>query len=270
MTAITGKQRSVGLRNVSAFVLSSEDGFPTEATDASIYTGLEFEGGLAFSINTSNNRPISHTDGDIVQQIDFLPPSEGATGELRVGIDNQTVNSALMGVNEYTLGEAKIVDWQTSEQGDEPDIALVMYQQSLDSASSRRRWRAFIADLARAIPKASNFDENKSETTYSIALSPSSKHFWGATRVSSTEGNTKAAFSTGMFEGKPQFGFAVGDAVTVEFLFPTDKPALSVDKIQIFDFDTGLEITSGITKAVTGVIWASAPNLTRLAFKWEF
>ena len=268
MVATSGKQRSVGLRYVSAFVLDS-GGFPAGASGTSLFTGLNFDGGRAFVINTPDPRAISHDDNDIVQQIDYLPALEGATGELRVGIDNQVINAALMGVTEYEVAEAMLVDWMTTEQGDEPDIGLLMYQQSLDTLTSLRRWRFFIADRARAIPKASNFDENKSEVAYNIALSPSSTHLWGTARLDGTEGNTKAAFATGMSEGKIQLGFATGDNVETDFLFAADEQAISVDKIEVWE--DGVVTSAGITPSVTGVVWAAAPAAgVEIVIKWEY
>jgi len=268
MSTVSGKQRSVGLRKVQAYVLDS-NGWPAGATGQNLYTGVDFEGGRAFTINTPNPRAISHDDNDIVQQIDYLPSLEGATGELRVGIDNQIVNAALTGVTEYELGEAKLVDWQTSRQGNEPDVALLMYQQSLDTSLSTRRWRLFIADAAKAIPKASNFTGEKSETVYNIALSPAENHVWGTARADGTEGNTKAAFSTGMAEGKPQLGFALGNGTETEFTFAADEQATAVGKIECWV--DGVLQSTGITVAVTGVTFAAAPAAdAKIAIKWEY
>lgn len=267
MADTSGKQRSVGLRSVQIFELDTT-GFPSGAVDATIYTGLDLEGGRVFNITNGSPRRIDHDDNDVVQQVDYLPPTEGSSGELRVGIDNQPVNAVLMGVEEYTVGEAQMLDWSTNQQGSEPDVALVMYQQALDTTTSLRRWRGFIADKTRCIPNPSSFGE-KSETVYNIALSPSANHVWGTARTVAEEGNTKAAFATGMFEGKPRFGFALGDASTVAFTFSTDEQAISVDKVEVWV--NGVLTSAGITVATTGVTFDAAPaNGAKIAIKWEF
>jgi hypothetical protein len=230
------------------------NGYPA-ATSTTVYEGVEFEGGKAWTLNTPDVRRISHVGNDRVLGLDFLPPVEGLTAELRVATENQPLNAILMGVTEFTVGEAKMLAWMTENQGSEPDVGLLLYQQSLDKSTRLRRWRFNIAPKSRCIPALANMDENASEVPYNVALPPTTNHLWGTALADGTEGATEAALIEGMSESRPKIVAWKADGVATSFLFNTDYPAVNVNKMVVW----ANGVVQSETDAVTGVTFAAPP-----------
>lgn len=253
MTAVSGQQLSVGLRYATVFPLDA-NGYPnTGTTGATAYEGLEFGGPRAFELSVPDVRRISHVGNDRVLALDFLPPTESMSGALRIARHEQSINATLMGVTEFTVAEKKNVAWATDVQGYEPDVALFLFQQSLDASTKLRRWRFIIIPKARIIPSLSGMNENASEVLYAIAPSPSTKHIWGTSLTVGTEGVTEVTVIEGMSEDRPKIVAWKGDNIVTKFLFPTSKPASSATKILFWKdgvLDGGVAAVDGVTPTV--------------------
>jgi len=254
-TTATGKGFAVGLKRAVIFQLDA-NGYPA-ASGSAAYEGLEVVGPKAWSLTNPEARKINHVGNDRVLAIDYLPPTEGASAELRVAANDIVTNAVLGSVSTFAAGEKTMMVWNSDEQGSEPDIGLLLFQQSLDSATKARRYRYHIIPSGRAIPAPGSMDENAAEERYMVAPNPTTKHLWGTTMVAGTEGATEASIVEGQSVGRPNIVAHKGDAVTVAFLLPTAKQCTSVDKMVVWV--NGVLQSSGITKAVTGVTFDVAP-----------
>lgn len=251
MTSVSGQQLSVGLRYAVVFPLNV-DGF-LSPTSTAVYEGLEFGGPRAFELSVPDVRRISHVGNDRVLALDFLPPTESMSGALRVARHEQAINATLMGVTHFTLGDMKAIPWATDQQGYEPDVALFLFQQSLDALTKLRRWRYVMIPKARVIPMLSGMNENASEVVYTIAPSPSTKHIWGTSFSALTEGVTEATVIEGMSEDRPKIVAWKGDGATTEFLFPVSKPASGTAKVSVWDNGTLKVLTTDYTITTTKI-----------------
>lgn len=255
MTATSGSQLHTGFRHAVIFELDT-NGYPA-ASGTTAYEGWEVVGPKAYSLNIPDVRKITHVGADRALALDFLPPIEAMSAELRVASEDLPLNAVLSAVKTFTVGEATLMPMETDQQGAEPTVSLLLYQQSLDTSTKLRNWRFHIIPRARVVPMPSGMDENAGETRYAIAPSPSTKHVWGTALATGTEGATESGVLIGQSEARPIIVSFKGDSSTVDFLFPTDKPATDTAKIKVW-VDGVLTVPSVV--AVTGFTLGSAPG----------
>lgn len=232
MATTSGKQLSVGLRRAVLFALDA-DGFPL-ATGTGAYTGIEVIGPKAFDLTIPDARRITHTGNDRVLAIDYLPPTEPVTGELRVGASDIEAKALLTNVETFTVGEANLMPWGTEQQGSELDVGLLLFQQALDATTKSRRWKFYVIPKARAIPAPASMNENPAEDRYQIAPNPTGYHLWGTALALNTEGAIEMSMAEGMAEGRPNIIAFLGDGSEDTFLFPVDKPPTDVAKVVVW------------------------------------
>lgn len=250
--------------------------FPLDTTgrplvsSPTVYEGLEIKGPRVFELTPAEPRLIVNPGSGRIMDTIYLPPNEAHRAELRVGYNQQAIKAALSGTKVVTVGESTMVARATDQQGSEPDMMMFVTQLAKDS-NKLSRWHYYIIPLGKAIPMDSPMNESALEDRYMVTMSPATKHLWGHAFTVLDEGCTEAAYIDGMSEGKFNIVMWEADGVEDEFLFPTDKQAINVNKIALFNFTTGAEITAGITKATTGITYGAAPAAdTLLVAKYEY
>jgi hypothetical protein len=229
MATTFGKQLGVGLRSATVFELDAA-GLPA-AVGTSAYEGFTVVGPKAYTLEIPAVRKIVFPGNDRVLALDFLPAIEASSAELRTSADDIPLNAFLTGVDSYAVGEATAMNYQTDQQGNEPDVAMLMFQQSLDTSLHLRNYRFHILPKTRAIPAPSGMDENAGESKYALAPNPSTKHLWGETITVGSQGSTEVTVVNGMAKGRPKVVAFKGDGITVAFLLPVSKPATAIAKI---------------------------------------
>lgn len=257
MSLASGKQYSVGARHGQVFEL--DDSGNIAATSTTPYEGFLVNHPKAFSTNFPNAKRIQHMGGDRVLAQDFLPPSEGSSATLRLARNDHDLYAMLSGTKGFAVGEAAVIGYRTSSQGFEPDVALIIAQQSKDAITLKRRWRSYIIPVATVNAKGSSMDENPAEAEYEILPMPTSKHLWGPAFSDATEGFTESEVLETMTEGFPWVTAWKADGTEDEFLFAASHQATATTKINVITV-AGSVITSGVTKAVTGLTFAVAPT----------
>jgi len=261
MTALSNEIRSgVGFRHVQLFALAA-DGYPN-ATDTSEYAGLRISGARALTINDPEPQQISHLGDDRVFALDVLPPTEALSGELVVGKVNDVVAQVIGDDLAVSVGEAQILGIGTDNRGDENQVALLAYRQTLDTdpdstTFGSRRWEFRLFPKTFVIERESGFQSAPEEKMYTIRPQFVTKHLWGTAFAVGTEGFEQAQGFRGISEYKPRLASFLGDSAETDFAFDTDFPAQSTDKIAVWV--SGVLTTASITKATTGVQWTTAP-----------
>jgi hypothetical protein len=130
------------------------------------------------------------------------------------------------------------------------------YRQALDD-SGNRVWHGLIMPKAIAALRESGMDDNPEDRTYTITPQLVTKHLWGVTFAAGTEGGLQSQFVRTVTQYKPKVVAFLGDGATVAFLFPATAQAAATGKIAVWK--NSVLVTSGITKATTGVTFAVAP-----------
>jgi hypothetical protein len=251
----TGKFLPVGSRFAAVFALDA-NGRPN-ATAVTAYAGVRWNGSLAFEITKPAARIIPHPGNDGVIGVTTLPPTEPASAQLRVSDYRFDIHAILTGIAVGSVGEAKEIAQVTDQAGKEPQVGLLLYQQSQDLDTGNLTWHSYIVPKCRCIPNAGSMNQNAGEITYQIAPTMVKQRLWGKTLVKATDGYSKTAFFEYDTEGQPAICGFLGDGTTTVFAFPTGEEALSVDKVAVFN--NGVEVTTGLTVATDDLTFASAP-----------
>lgn len=269
MTAPSGKLYPVGARYVAMYEFGA-DGF-LKAPDQSAYEGRQIVGMQAFTLTLPEYQRISHKGDDRILQVDFLPPTEQATAEIQVSEEDLQNLAIMTSTLVRTLGEAKVVGLATDQQGNEPDLGLLMFQQAV-SGTGTRVWRSFIIPRARLSPRPSGFNENASQHSFQVAMNVSSAHLWGETFVLGTDGFEEAQIVMLHTQYKPNLVGFLGNGTEDEFLFPTAKPAVATGKIHgVWVDGVKKTLTTDYTVTTTAVTFVAAPaNNTKITVLYEY
>lgn len=246
----------VGFRAGYIFKLNNS-GSPA-AIDTRAYEGIALQGPKGLALNLPEPRRIPHSGEDRLIAVDQLPSQEPIVGEIATASLHFEMDALVTNVKQFTVAEAKMIARGTDQQGNEPIIALLAYQQVLGKNTGARRWHFHIIPSTRAIPLIPGFTENTDPMRYSIAPNPSTKHLWETALSLSTEGVTSGAIISGFTEFKPKIVSFLADGVEDNFLFPTNAPALS-PSTKIAVWVDGVLQASGITYAETGITFTSVP-----------
>jgi len=266
MTAPLVQGRSVGLREVTIFALNASER-PLAASTTVPYEGLTVLGAKLININDPEPRRITHFGDDHVMQLDVLPPQEAMTGELQTATVDDTLDALLASVISFTAaGEIKGLLLNTDDKGNEPQVGLLGFRQSLDTAGARV-WRAILFPLAVLVPRESNMDDNPEARSYPITPMIVTKHLWGPTFAVGTEGATKAQAVRLVSEGKPKIVAFLTDNATTTFTLPAAKPATAVGKIAVY---LNGAVSTPSTVTTTAVAYATAPTTGDLDIVYEY
>lgn len=270
MSVASGIQYGSGFRYGAVFEIDQTTGRLKGTSPSTPYTGVRFTGGKAWNLTIPKQRRIFHIDADRVGAADFLPPTETASASISVAADNMPLDQILTGNKQVTIGEADTIASLTSNQGFEPLIALLLWQQSLDSVTRLRTWRSFLIPRAKAIPMESGFADKEVDGTYDVMMTPSSTNIFGVSLSTSIDGATDAQLFRAMTHGRPAIAAWLGDGYTVEFTFPAGlTPTISVASVAVYV--NGVVQSSGITVTTTKVTFDVAPALDAdIDIFWEY
>jgi len=232
MTVASGNNYFVGARKGYVMALTPA-GYPAAvAGGATAYEGIELTAIKGFDVATPDARRISHNGNDRVAAVDFLPSLEPVTGEIRIAPSMQTLNAALTNVTSFTVGNIKMMPWQTEDQGTELDVSLHIWQQALDRDTKLRAYRSLLIPRARAIPVLAGMNDNPGEVRYQIIASPSTKEIWGTSLTTVLEGATEAAVIEMMSVSRPKIVTWLADAAQVAFDCPVGFPPSTVTGVE--------------------------------------
>jgi hypothetical protein len=241
----------VGLRYAVVFALNS-DGRPA-ATGLSAYQGIEIAGPKAYSLNVPDPRRIAHAGKDRVLVSDSLPTLESSSAEIQASSQDLDLEALLQNVKNFAVGDAKMLAIQTEQQGSEPTVGLLLYQQSKDKATGLRNWHFHIIPAAQVIPVHAGMGENPIDQRYTISPTPTTKHLWGVTLTLVTEGATEAGIFKGKSPYKPKLDSYLADGVEDNYVLA--KTAANNTYPVYVD---GVERTSNITKTTTDFTFTSS------------
>jgi len=259
MTATSGKQLAVGLRFGVIYTLNS-DGTPTgdDVTHTNATDGTEFAGPKVFTLNVPEPRKITHIGEDRVLAVDYLPPSDGMDGELSVSPSELDIVALLGGLTVATVGEGVLAALASSQQGFEPQVGLMLYQQSLDVTLGTRRWRSFWFPSCRCIYMPAGMGQDTQDIRYKIAPAVTTKLPWGTALNDTDNGCLTMQGVEMMSEGRPNMAAWRGNGAEDTFLMPTDKPATSTAKMAIYA-DGVLQAAQLSSTAVDSFAFTVAP-----------
>lgn len=256
MSAPSKTSVGVGFRNATLFALDA-NGYPAAAPGGLAYEGIRATGAKVLTINDPAYRVISHTGDDRVLQIDQLPATEGASAELHLGRHNDDLEAAISGLKAFVVGEMNMLGaGVTDRSGFEPTVGLMGYSQAQDEGGNRV-WSVRIFPKCTIAKHVTGFSDSPEDLTYNVVPALCTRHLWGVAFNLATEGATQLQVVRATSQYQPKLVAFLGDAAQLIFLFPAAAQAAATGKIAVFK--NGVAVTSGITKATTGVTFAVAP-----------
>jgi hypothetical protein len=230
MAATSGKQFSVGFRQARIYALDSR-GLIAAASPTVPYEGVQVPSVKALEMTIPDVRRIVHVGDDRIQAQDILPRIEASSGVLRVGRNDHDVYELITDTIAREVGEISKIGYATDKQGTEIDIAMLAFQQSLDAVARTRRYRSYAFPLIKAVPVPGTMDENPAEFTFNLLPQVSAKSIWGESYAELVDGYLESEFDEWMTVDYPHVVAWLGDNTETEFLFHTDRPAVSTAKI---------------------------------------
>ena len=238
MTAPEEIRSGVGLRKVQVLALNA-DGYPN-ASGTTAYEGVTISGAVSLSMEDPEPQQIVHRGDDNIFAIDVLPPTEPISAELTVSKTNDDVDVVLTDDKSITIGEAKLFGAGTDNRGDENQVCLIAYQQTLDtdpdsSNFGARRWGMRLFPKAYVIPRESGFDQDTpTSRAYTIRPLFCTKYPWGVSFTTGTEGFVRAQVLRGVSQYKPKVVAFKSDGTTARSDFPSTAPAADTGKITVW------------------------------------
>ncbi len=257
----------VGATHAYAFLLNA-NGLPA-ATSTTPYGGIRLYGAQSFTLNIPEPQRITHYGDTHVLAVDYLPPREGSTAELRVAVNDSQAIATLTGVSVADVGGADAVPLGTDRQGSEPTVGIVISQQTLNQDTGVRYWRTIVIPRARMIPVPPSLDDNPAAVTFRCALSPSRYHLWGAELDVATDGASQATIVEMHSAGRVKLLAYQGDGSTTTFDLDDDFPI--VDEGSGVVWVNGTEVSATFSETNNNFTLSSAPsNGSIIVVKYEW
>ncbi len=252
MTTLTETEKFWGVDSFNAFAFPLNADGSLKATSTAVYEGEEIDGTRDFNLTPAEGSVVANVGNGRLRDTIYRAPREASRAELVIGFVNPRVKALLSGVNTYNVGEAILSGRMTNKQGSEPDVALIVTQRGHND-NGLTRFKSYLIPKGRIIPRDSPMTENALAETYQVTISNTKKQIWGKPYSTSEHGFTDATYEELVSEYPVAVVAWQGDGVEDEFLLPTDKPAISTAKMTVFNWDTGLQYVTGITKTVTKI-----------------
>jgi hypothetical protein len=276
MTVPSGIQYPSGFRFGAAYAIDQTTGRLKGTSPTIPYTGERFVGAKAWSLTIPKQRRIFHIDADRVGAADFLPPTETASGQISVSADNMTLDEILTGNKKVTIGNAATIAAQTSNQGFEPFVALLLWQQSINFATRLRTWRSFLIPRSKAVPMDAGAADKEVDGNYDILMTPSTANIFGANITTAIDGAVDAQYFKTMTVGRPMLAAWTGDGYAMDYTlqYNTDSvltaaPTIDVGSLTVYK--NGIVVSAGLTKITTKFTFAVPPLVTDdICAFWEY
>lgn len=240
-------------------------GYPTLAATEP-YEGLEFSGPKSLALNLGAPRAIVNVAQGTVQDTIYLPSIEARTAEFHLSYIDQVTFAALSAVKTRIVGGGRSMPFGTNKQGLEIDGTFLISQLAFHDGDGVSQWHNYILPRVRAIVNMPSFDENAIDVMVNLSLSKTTKHVWGQSLTENTDGATSMHGLDHITWDRFNIVAWLTDGVEDTFLLPTDKPALAnyATTFELWDYNAGTEVTGGITKSTTGVVYGVAPAADKL------
>ena len=192
MAATTKVTSGAGLRRVQVYLLDSSGHPSDDESGIAGYDGVEISGANAHEYTVPEFQRIVHIAKDRRAAQDILPPTDAMSYTVTSSKQDLDVDSILSGTSVATLGEAQMGGLSTSKMGDEPDVAVLVYRQALDTAvgaTNLRRWQLDMYPTGFLTPRGGGGAAGEGETqNYNGYPGVAAKSPWGIAFTEATNG----------------------------------------------------------------------------------
>jgi hypothetical protein len=226
------------------------------------FGGYEFRGPKNLTLNLGAPRAITNVSQGRVNDTIYLPSTDAKTAEFHLSYIDQELFAILGSVKTRTdIGYGRTMPIGTDKQGLEIAGTFVISNLAFHDGDGVSQWHNYILPRVRAIVNMPSMDENALDVTVNLSLGSTTRHIWGQTVSELNDGATQLMGYDHITWNRFDVYAWLADGVEDTFLLPVDRPALAnfADTMSVWNYTTGTEITGGITKSETGVVFGAAP-----------
>ena len=266
MAAPSGKQYGAGFRHVRVYELDA-NGY-IKASGTTYYEGMQCVGARAFEFTIPDIRRIAHTGDDRLLAQTFLPRIEASNAVIRLARSDMDVFAIVTGTLERTLGEMKMIGYGTSQQGEEPNIGILMYQLTQDAVAKVSRYMSYMFPSARGVINPASLNENANEYTFNIVPNIVTSHLWGEAFALVEDGFVSAEMVEGQTVSVPLLVAFKGDGIVTKFLYNVAHPAVSAAKSHVCTVNGVVDATPTLeTDGVTPTVMPSDGDIVAVMYE---
>lgn len=239
-------------------------GYPEPAADG--FGGYEFAGPKNLTLNLGAPRAITNVSQGRVNDTIYLPSTDAKTAEFHLSYIDQELFSKLGAVKtRINIGEARILPFATDKQGLEIDGLFLISNLAFHDRGGVSMWHNYLLPRVRAVVNMPSMDENAVDVTVNLSLGSATRHVWGAAVSEANDGATQFIGQDIQTFGRFNIHAFLTDGTEDTFLLPADKPALAnyATTLTLWDYALGTEVTAGITKSSTGIVYAAPPAASK-------
>lgn len=219
------------------------------------YTGLEIYGIRSFEVTYPEPRRIPHFNGDRVELVQQFPSLDASAGTIVVDGNDLNLASVLANVKKSTISGMELMPHLSDQQGNEPNVGLLVYQAAKKS-NGVQGWHFQFIQSTSMIPRPGPYGDNNYETRYALAPNAVTAHLWGFALSLATDGAESAGIIDGFALNPPRITTWIADGIEDTFLFEaTQQPPDSTYKVYKAIAGVVTEVTSGLTKTTTQIVF---------------
>lgn len=271
MATATGRYVPVGARHARIYALSTSTGvISSGSASTTAYNGVWVQAIRGLELTTPEAQVINHAGDDGIFQVDSLPATEAITGTLTTGVIDLDLREDITGDLVRTDGERKFSLIGSSNQGNEVQVAMLIYQQALQvlpggTTDGLRRWSWLILPKVLLIPQEHSFGGTEFTKTYTVRPQFTNAYPWGIAFSSASEGATRSQGIKGIAEYKPAINTWTGNATLTTFNLDTNYAAATTAKVKVFVYDDSGASSSDDTSSATITVSTVQPSSTPAA-----
>jgi hypothetical protein len=248
MAAPSTKIFSVGLNAARYFALTAA-GYPA-ATNATCYSGVSIGGPIALTFDMTEPEIVTHPGNNMIQQYDVLPSNGISSGQMLVSREDAATIAAFSNTKVHTIAAfANAIGWNTSQQGQEPTVGFMAYDQAKDTAGLRV-WRTH---MFRAIvtPKIKGMARERGDISYNVQPLISSAFLTGLAFTANDDGFLTAQIITLTSSHRLALASWVTTNAELAYTFDADLPKYVTGDAGQAVYKNGVLMTYGATADTT-------------------
>lgn len=261
-----------GLQMGIAYELNAK-GRP-KALNTTAYVGSEIYALKGYTVTLPGARRVPHTGNDRLLKTQIFPGQDAAAGELAVGAESLDLIAMLSGLVIKEIAGMKMLPHLTDNQGKEPNVGFILMQAALSEKASAQGYHFHMLPSTKALVRLNGAGGEPQDMVYDLAPNAVEFYPWGAAvaPLSDIYDEMSGVPEMGVYENGILSGFSTGRPRMASFIcgsgtvfsFPASAQAANATDIAVFTAAAGDDfaepITTGITKATTGVTFTTTPG----------
>jgi hypothetical protein len=248
MAAPSTKIFSVGM-NGARYYTQTAAGYPG-ATNTTCYSGVSIGGPISFLPDMTEPETVMHPGNNAIQQYDVLPSNGISSGQVLVSREDAAAIAAFSNTKVHTVGSfANAIGWNTSQQGTEPTMGFMAYDQAKDTAGLRV-WRTHMFRCI-IVPKIKGMSRERGDLSYNLQPLVSSTYLTGLAFTANDNGFLTAQIVTLTSSRRLALAAWVTTATELAYTFDADLPKYITGDAGQAVYKNGALMTYGTTADTT-------------------